>query len=407
METYVIVLGIVCCLIVAALGGVGIWYATRAPKEKKPPLRAPTPTPTPTPQPVAPSMPATAVAIPQAPLQAPVAAPTTMAPAVAAPSACVPDDPAKWDYVRRVDAGGKWVCPSGTLDTGCGWSDGANGEKQCKKPKSVRSKCNPGDPAIFEYVRRWDALNGTWVCPPGTTDTGCSWSDGANGEKQCKRIKGAGARIKGGAGARGPPAPTQCTPDDAGKFDYVRRIDVGGKWMCPLNTIDTGCGWSDGANGEKQCKKPKGAASAASKCAPDDDAKFDYVRRVDAGGGRWVCPPGTADTGCGWSDGANGEKQCKKPKGAGAPSTPAAASKCAPDDAAKFDYVRRVDAGGGRWVCPPGTADTGCSWSDGANGEKQCKKPKGPAAKPNIGKTAVNETKNFTVGAFNAIKGLF
>jgi hypothetical protein len=108
METYVIVLGVVCCLIVAALGGVGIWYATRAPEEKTPAV------PTkPTPQPVA----ATDVAIPQAPLQAPVSAPTTMVPA-AAPSACTPDDPAKWDYVRRVDAGGKWVCPSGTTDTG-------------------------------------------------------------------------------------------------------------------------------------------------------------------------------------------------------------------------------------------------------------------------------------------------
>ena len=348
METYVIVLGVVCCLIVAALGGWGIWYATRAPKEK-----TPTPTPTPTPQPVAPSMPATAVAIPQAPLQAPVSAPTTMAPA-AAPSACVPDDPAKWDYVRRVDAGGKWVCPSGTLDTGCSWSDGANGEKQCKKPKSVRSKCNPDDPAIFEYVRRV-SVNGTWVCPPGTIDTGCSWSDGANGEKQCKRAKGMST------GARGPPAPTQCTPDDAAKFEYVRRIDAGGKWVCPVGTIDTGCSWSDGANGEKQCKKPKRAGAPVSKCVPDDASKFDYVRRVDAGG-KWVCPPDTTDTGCSWSDGANGEKQCKKPKVA----KPTVA------------------------VAQPTVAAA-----------------KPAPAKPNIGKTAVNETKNFAVGAFNTIKGLF
>ena len=121
---------------------------------------------------------------------------------------------------------------------------------------------------------------------------------------------------------------SKCAPDDPTKFDYVRRANVGGKWVCPAGTVDTGCTWADGTvNGERQCRKPKAkavprpaATPAASKCAPDDPAKFDYVRRANVGG-KWVCPAGTVDTGCTWADGTvNGERQCRKPK---APKPPA------------------------------------------------------------------------------------
>ena len=122
-------------------------------------------------------------------------------------------------------------------------------------------------------------------------------------------------------------------------------------------------------------------APTTSYCAPGDPTKFDYVRRVNVGG-KWTCPAGTIDTGCSWSDGVNGERQCRKPKAAPAPAPAPAKSQCAPGDPAKFDYVRRADVGG-KWTCPAGTIYTGCTWADGAvNGERQCRKPKGPSLVP-------------------------
>ena len=153
----------------------------------------------------------------------------------------------------------------------------------------------------------------------------------------------------------------------------------------------------------------------ASKCAPDDPTKFDYVRRANAGG-KWVCPAGTVDTGCTWADGIHGERQCRKPKAPKPPanvivrpSTPAAppASKCAPDDPAKFDYVRRANAGG-KWVCPAGTVDTGCTWADGIHGERQCRKPKAPKPPANVIVNAVGgAAKKVGGGAVGFFKGLF
>lgn len=52
-------------------------------------------------------------------------------------------------------------------------------------------------------------------------------------------------------------------------------------------------------------------------------------------------------------------------------------AKCDPDDPKQWEYVRRLQASNGEWLCPAGWIDTGCNWVDGAeNGEKQCKAPR-------------------------------
>ena len=83
------------------------------------------------------------------------------------------------------------------------------------------------------------------------------------------------------------------------------------------------------------------------------------------------------------------------------------ASKCAPDDPTKFDYVRRANVGG-KWVCPAGTVDTGCTWADGIHGERQCRKPKAPKPPANVIVNAVGgAAKKVGGGAVGFFKGLF
>ena len=51
------------------------------------------------------------------------------------------------------------------------------------------STCNPADDDAYEFKRR-EQKDGAWVCPDGWTDTGCGWSDGSVlGEKQCRKAK--------------------------------------------------------------------------------------------------------------------------------------------------------------------------------------------------------------------------
>ncbi len=51
------------------------------------------------------------------------------------------------------------------------------------------TECKPGDISKYEYTRRIDSTGtGTWVCPAGWSDTGCSWEHGeVEGERQCRR----------------------------------------------------------------------------------------------------------------------------------------------------------------------------------------------------------------------------
>jgi hypothetical protein len=59
------------------------------------------------------------------------------------------------------------------------------GEEQVQQA----STCNPGGDDAYEFKRR-EQKDGNWVCPDGWSDTGCGWSDGSVlGEKQCQKAK--------------------------------------------------------------------------------------------------------------------------------------------------------------------------------------------------------------------------
>lgn len=99
---------------------------------------------------------------------------------------CVPGDQSKSEYTRRVESGSDWVCPSGYIDTGCTWDDADKGELQCRRPRTT--KCAPGDEKKSTYTRRVQS-GSNWVCPSGFVDTGCGWSDTGKGELQCRKNK--------------------------------------------------------------------------------------------------------------------------------------------------------------------------------------------------------------------------
>lgn len=109
-----------------------------------------------------------------------------------------------------------------------------------ESPSKPVVKCDPGDKSKFEYTRRVES-GSDWVCPPGYTDTGCTWDDGDLGEFQCRR-----------------PRTKKCSPGDQKKSQYTRRVQSGSNWVCPSGFADTGCGWNDGEKlGELQCRKTK------------------------------------------------------------------------------------------------------------------------------------------------------
>ena len=103
-----------------------------------------------------------------------------------------------YEYTTRVDGGGgAWKCPKGYDENGCSWGDGdVAGFLQCRRktkptkpprtPKPV--KCDhKTQKAGWEYTTRVDGGGGTWKCPKGYDDNGCSWGDGEAGRLQCRR----------------------------------------------------------------------------------------------------------------------------------------------------------------------------------------------------------------------------
>jgi hypothetical protein len=47
-----------------------------------------------------------------------------------------------------------------------------------------------------------------------------------------------------------------CVPMINSSGGYVMRENVGGQWMCPQGTRDTGCTWGDGEHEKHQCRQP-------------------------------------------------------------------------------------------------------------------------------------------------------
>lgn len=162
---------------------------------------------------------------------------------------CNPGNPNEWDYTRRIESGGSYVCPPEYTDTGCDWIDGPElGEKQCRR--EARTKCDPGDRSRSEYTRRVES-GGAYVCPPGYFDTGCDWKHGGDlGELQCRKPKSATTMP-----ATPTPPTAPCNPG-VGQWEYTRRTALNEVWSCPAGWIDTGCTWEHGLElGELQCRR--------------------------------------------------------------------------------------------------------------------------------------------------------
>jgi hypothetical protein len=90
-----------------------------------------------------------------------------------------------------------------------------------------------------------------------------------------------------------------------------------GSLKCPRNTMDNKnldvnmrcvTGYSDkfSIGGLKKCYDTQ-TSTVDGKCVYNDETVFTTRMFVD---GKWVCPPGTKDTGIVWSEGKNGAKQC-------------------------------------------------------------------------------------------------
>lgn len=70
-----------------------------------------------------------------------------------------------------------------------GYSSGFLDTLMGNDPAAEVAACAPGDDGTYEFTRR-EQKDGAWVCPDGWTDTGCGWDDGADlGEKQCQKTK--------------------------------------------------------------------------------------------------------------------------------------------------------------------------------------------------------------------------
>jgi hypothetical protein len=95
---------------------------------------------------------------------------------------------------------GEFKCPRNTIPTNsidfnmkcrAGFSDKniIGGWKKCYETQTETNddKCMFNNETVFT-TRMF--VNGKWVCPPGTKDTGITWSEGKIGAKQCLLIGG-------------------------------------------------------------------------------------------------------------------------------------------------------------------------------------------------------------------------
>lgn len=131
----------------------------------------------------------------------------------------------------------------------------------CLGHANLLQKCTSPNQVTLQYTTRVQSPDdGSWVCPAGYKDTGCSWTDGAElGGKQCVAVAGQlpeNATPRPYLQANSLDAPTsgsECNPGNGVGVAYTRRVLVQGTWRCPPGFESTGCSWGDGMLGEKQC----------------------------------------------------------------------------------------------------------------------------------------------------------
>jgi hypothetical protein len=119
----------------------------------------------------------------------------------------------------------------------------------------------------------------------------------------------------------------KCSPGDSGTYKYeLRHKNVSGKYECKTGWEDTGCTWGDGKSVEsRQCRQTFQSQGAhddimknniknyksGGKCSPGDVKQYTYKIR-ELKNGKWSCPSGYKDTGCTIGDGTSEELQCRK-----------------------------------------------------------------------------------------------
>lgn len=174
-----------------------------------------------------------------------------------------------------------------------------------------------------------------------------------------KGSQAAGHPVKAGDGSIAPagPPPYQVT--------YRGRDWDGVDWSCAAGSVETGSADNSKACITSQFHPPtwrwdgkEWGHSCPNLTVPTDESQWE--KKCEAGwtgrrliDGKWVCPPGTDDSGATWEKNTwrEAQKQCRV-KGA---------------------YTTRVAGPGGTWVCPEGSKDTGLTWSSPKNGGNQCK----------------------------------
>lgn len=121
----------------------------------------------------------------------------------------------------------------------------------------------------------------------------------------------------------------KCSPGDSGTYKYeLRYKNVSGKYECAAGWEDTGCTWGDGKSVEsRQCRQTYQSQGAhddimksniknyksGGKCSPGDVKQYQYVIRNLNKNGKWSCPSGYQDTGCTIGDGSSSEeRQCRR-----------------------------------------------------------------------------------------------
>lgn len=166
------------------------------------------------------------------------------------------------EYTTRVQQGGAWVCPQGTVDTGRSWQD-PDGDKQCLVGCAVSPHC--------EYRGRVEAGKNGWKCPAGFVDSGLTWGV-AYGDRQCHKCPS--------------------TVDPPGKkcaFTGRQWVATANEWRCPPGSLDTGskedwngcllaCCPTSGFNGKQ------GGTSELFPCGKWDIERKGGIRRVPDGG---------------------------------------------------------------------------------------------------------------------------
>lgn len=92
-------------------------------------------------------------------------------------------------YTTKINDGNDWVCPEGSTDTGCNWGMGPSSTLQCRFERP--SSCLKDWPTDAEFTARENNENTEWkwVCPKGYLDTGCDHGAGDGWDtKQCVKM---------------------------------------------------------------------------------------------------------------------------------------------------------------------------------------------------------------------------